>query len=81
MSKSLILTIIRNELHTTLQLPRDTSLRRHQPVMGSSNENPIIYALVQSDYTGVTPTKLEYLACLQMMKAYAKWYDNDKDPD
>jgi hypothetical protein len=79
MSKSLILTIIRNELHTTLQPPRDTSLRRHQPVMGSSNENPIIYALVHSDYTGVTPTKLEYLACLQMMKAYAKWYDNNKD--
>jgi hypothetical protein len=49
--------------------------------MGPSYENPIIYALVHSDYTGVTPTKLEYLACLQKMKAYAKWYDSDKDPN
>jgi hypothetical protein len=81
MSKSLISTIIRNELRTTRQPPRHTSLRLPKRVMRSSNENPIIYALAHCDYPEVTPTKLEYLACLQTMKAYARWYDSDKDPN
>jgi hypothetical protein len=83
MSKSLTLTIIRSELHTTFQLPKDATLRLPTPPQGSSPssyENPVIYALVHCTHYGVTPTKSEYLKCLEMMKLYAAWYDSDLDP-
>ncbi|KAN0089758.1 hypothetical protein V8E51_020018 [Hyaloscypha variabilis] len=79
-SKPLILKIIRNELHTTMQLPRDTSLRLPLPPPSSMcNENPVIYSLFHSDRLGVTPTKAEYITCLDKMKLYTAWYDSDKD--